>query len=124
MNEDLQRITVTIEQCEEQVGLWEALQRLKNNDDFNLVITENLLKDEAIRAVKAEADENLTPEGKKGMKYVRICIGQLETYFRKVRIFGEAAERALAEDKITREEILKEELGEADDVVTAVGQLQ
>jgi hypothetical protein len=124
MNEDLQRITVTIEQCEEQVGLWEALQRLQNNDDFNLVITENLLKDEAIRAVKAEADENLSVEGKKGMKYVRICIGQLETYMRKVRIFGEAAERALAEDKITREEILKEELGEADDVVTAVGQLQ
>ena len=105
-----QQIAVTIEQCEEQVGLYEALLRLEDNDDFQLVITNNLLREEAIRAVHAEADENLTPEGEKGFKHVRICIGQLETYFRKIKIFGQAASRALIEDRQTQEDIRKEEM--------------
>jgi hypothetical protein len=119
---DMQRISVTIEQCEEQVGVYEALQRLQDNDDFNLVITKALMENEAIRAVKAEADENLTPEGKKGCKNIRICIGQLDTYFRKVKIFGSAAQRALTADKQTREELIQEEL--SPDTVTKAGQLQ
>lgn len=121
MNDDLRSIEVTIEQCEEQIALLEALERLEGNDDFIFVITNNLLREEAIRAVKAEADENLDPKGKKGMKNVRICIGQLESYFRKIRIFGNASKRAIAEDKLTREEILKEQMG---DSVIELGSLQ
>ena len=119
---DMQRISVTIEECELQVGLLEAYERLLENDDFNLLITTNLMETEAIRAVKAEADENLTDEGQLGCKYIRICIGQLATYFRKTRIFGEAAQRALAADLETREQLLQESLG--DDTVTSVGSIQ
>jgi hypothetical protein len=110
MNEEMRQIEVTIEQCEEQVALLECYERLKDNPDFQTLILHNLMEQEAIRAVKAEADENLTPEGKQGMKNIRVCIGQLDNYFRKVNIFGNAAKRALAEDKITREELLKEDL--------------
>jgi len=46
----------------------------------------------------------------------------LDNYCRKIKILGSADSRALQADKVTREELLQEQLGS--DTVTDIGQVQ
>ena len=115
IEQQMQQVEVTIEECEEQIAQAEALERLHKNADFKKVILTDYFEKNALRTVMMKsAPGHGTPEKQQDLDHVLIGIGQLGQYFRKIFAFGEGASRAMDEHKNTREELLAEDLAEAD----------
>lgn len=121
MNEheqQLEQVSISIEQAEDRLELAEALERLHQNKDFKKVILEEYFKKEAYRSVMLKSDANQQkPEEQANIDNVILGVGMLGQFFHKTFIFGEGADRALQEHKNTRQEILAEDLAESADAL-------
>ena len=91
------------------IDLAKSLERLESNRDFKKIINEGFMKDEAVRLVHLKADPAMQAEHKQVAIIKEIdAIGSLASFLAVIRVQGRNAERALADDEATREEINKE----------------
>ncbi len=109
MNTDLQQLEQGLENAKKLVDLGNALDRLKANKDFQLLITNGYLKDEAVRLVHLKADPNMqTPERQASVIRDIDSIGALTSYLNLVYLNADRALRQIDVDSVTRDEILSE----------------
>ena len=78
----------------------EALERLQNNADFKLVVTEGYMEDEAIRLVHLLGDARFNSDDKKNVyredfNERMVGIARLSEYFRSTFLMGNQAQREL-----------------------------
>ena len=111
--QNIEQVEVGMDQAKKGLKLAEALDRLHRNKDFKEVILKGFLEDESTRAVLLKSDPNCqTEQEQKEIDRVIISIGGLFCYFRTVFALGERYAQSLQDDEETREELLKEQLGE------------
>ena len=111
IEQQMQQVEVTIEECEEQIAQAEALERLHKNADFRKLILEDYFEKNAIRTVMMKsAGGHEGEKEQKNLDNVLMGISQLGAYFHKIFAFGEGAVRAMDDHKNTREELLAEDL--------------
>jgi len=111
---ELKQIDQNIKESKLIVKMAEALENLGNSRDFKLVIMEGYFKEEAIRLVMLRSDPSMqTPERQQSLMAQIDAIGTLNQYFQTVFFKGSIANKAIAADEETREEILLEEQGGA-----------
>lgn len=111
MSEQLENIELSIEQAKRSIGEMTTLQKLTKNEDFKKVILEGYFEKEASRLVLLRAEPSMSDAESRAIIDDQItAIGFLRQHFTTIMQFGRMAERALADDEATREEILEEEL--------------
>lgn len=78
----------------------DALNRLKDNKDFQSLILEGYFKDKAINGVSLLAHEAIKREGKRGdIMEQLVAISNLEDYFMTVTQLGNGAKADLFDDE-------------------------
>ncbi len=106
------QVELEIEQAQEALELGKALDRLQNNNDFNKLINEQFLREEAIRLVGLKADPAMqSPEAKEAINNQQLAISGLLAYFRKVFAMADQAERAIDSAEEALEELRIENIG-------------
>jgi len=106
-NQEIESIELSIEQAQETVRKMEALKRLTQNKDFIELIHEGYFEKEASRLVLLKADDSMADEAHQTAILKSIdSIGFFRIYLSTIMQFGIQAERGLADDKETLEEIL------------------
>jgi hypothetical protein len=94
----------------EFVALGASLKRLESNKDFLAVIKSGYFEKEAIRLVHLKADPSMqTPERQQSVISQIDAIGNLAGYFRTVVFNADQAERNIAADEQTVEELHNED---------------
>ena len=107
---DLEMIDITIEAAKEEIGKYEALQRLLRNKDFQLVIMDSYIKDESTRIALATANPALAGAAEQVKLHDGIkAIGYLNQFFVTTRHIADAANKAIIDNEATRDELLAEE---------------
>lgn len=87
-----------------------ALQRLRNNRDFQTVITKGYFEQEAVRLVHLKADPAMQSEAnQKGILAQIDSIGALSDYFRTIGRKAYLAEKQIEADEEMRDELIAEE---------------
>jgi hypothetical protein len=108
-NSELRQIEMTIDQAKEQIELLEALNRLRKNKDFDLVIEKGYLEKEACRLVLAKGEPALqSEEQQKHLDKMMIGVAYFRQYLHKIYQFGNQAQMALKDHENTRDEIMAE----------------
>lgn len=88
-----------------------ALQRLKANKDFKLVVLEGYFKDEAVRLVHLKADPAMQTEDKQKSVLNQIdAIGAVSSYLQTVLFLAEQSAKNISADEQMIEELAAEEL--------------
>ena len=109
-NQDLGEIELHIEQARHYVDLGKALERLERNPDFQAVIQNDYLKQNAIRLVHLKADPSMRrDEYQRQIDQEIQAVGALAQYFNVVRMQAEHAALAIAEGEDLRDELAGEE---------------
>ena len=109
--DEMESVEVNIADAKKAVAHMEAIARLQNNKDFNLVINEGYLKDEAVRLVHLKNDFNMaSEEQQRFIENAIIGIGQFRSYLGALYRQGNMAKQALEDHENTREEMLREEM--------------
>ena len=71
------------------VGMWNSLERLKNNDDFKKVILNGYFKDKAINGVSMLATDYVQQNGLRGNVMEQlVAISNLQDYFFTIENLG------------------------------------
>ena len=65
--QEIHQVEITLAEAKHTVELGEAINRLKNNKDFQFVIHEGYFRDEASRLVFLTADATISPEMKESV---------------------------------------------------------
>lgn len=84
-----------------------ALTKLLENPEFIKIVTDGYFKEEASRVVLLKADPSMK-EHREELDNQIIAIGYLRQYFHTIMQLGRMAEKAIADDEETREELLQE----------------
>jgi hypothetical protein len=93
------------------VELGQSLERLRSNRDFKKLILEGYFEQEAIRLVHLKADPSMqTQERQASIVSQMDAIGSLSSYFNLVLHKAAMAEKGIAQDEQTIEELSAEEL--------------
>ena len=109
----LKQVEVSMENAKKAIDLAQALKRLHDNPDFQVVILEDYFHEEAHRAVLLKADQAMmTPEKQQMIDDVITSIGGLYNYFGKIYRMADMSARALEADQDTHQELLEEEMSE------------
>ncbi len=104
---EIEQLEAGLEKAKNLVELGLALDRLKNNRDFQAIITNGYLKDEAIRLVHLKADPNMqTPERQASVIRDIDAIGSFHGYLNLVYTNADRAARQIDNDTVTRDELL------------------
>lgn len=107
----LEAVELSIEQAKESIFSKDALDKLTKNDAFKKVILDGYFVDEASRLVLLNAEPSMQGETEQAaIQKSIIAIGYLRQYFHTIMQLGAMAERALADDELTREELLRGDL--------------
>ena len=107
----LERIELDIEEAGKAVELLNALDRLHNNKDFNLLIDENYFVTAASNAVLMKSQPSAqTTEFQAALDKEIIGIGTFRQYLSRVHAQGITASKTIEDCAETREEILAEDL--------------
>jgi len=107
---EMQEIEVSIELAKKEVGLRDALLRLKDNADFRKVFLEGYIKDESLRLVLLKSAPNITDQINSNIDRDLYAISSFSAYMDWQITKGDQMEESLKEAEDTREEILAEEL--------------
>ena len=105
---DIHTVEVEINEAREWLKRDEALKRLLDNPDFQEVILEGYLKEEAVRLVSLKADPNFFFQGEQQMAYLDMLetgIGALHQYFNLVRQKAEQGRISLDASEETLEQL-------------------
>jgi hypothetical protein len=113
MSNDVNTIEIEIEKAREWVAKHEALERLQNNADFQLLISDGYFKEEAARIVGLKADPQFIFAGKEQMQFLNVLekgVGALQQYFRQIEMQANAARQGMGEMEETRDAVNAESL--------------
>ncbi len=104
---ELQQVEDNIKQASELVEFGSAVERLRSNRDFRKVIIEGYFEQEAVRLVHAKADAELQSIASQASIVKQMdAIGALSQFLMgKLQLSG-LAERSIAADEETRQELL------------------
>ena len=109
--QDLNAIEVSTKQAREAIEMYDALDRLTKNDDFQKLIEKGYLEDNAVRLVWLRGDAALQTEEHQAAILKEIDgVAQLRSFFIDVTRAGHQALRTIEQNDITREEILAEDV--------------
>ncbi|AIZ94921.1 hypothetical protein [Pseudomonas phage Pa2] len=109
MNEE-QAIQITRKNAEKFVRLRDAMLRLHKNRDFQALILNDFLKDNAARLVLLKADKNMeSPEMQARIIREIDAVGALHTYFQLIGVRGDEAEQAIKDCDSELERVREEE---------------
>lgn len=91
--EEIHEIAVTLESAQQKVRLYEAVQRLKENPDFQLVFMKEYFNEEAARLVHLRSDKNMRDEETQEELLKDIdAIGRCSNFLDTIRLLaGQAA---------------------------------
>ena len=104
---DLEQIEVNINDAKHMVALSKALEKLKKNDNFKLLIQQAYFIEEAARLVAAKSNINMqSPEQQKFLDSGIMGLGSLQQFFVKVSQMGDRAESSIEADEATQAELL------------------
>lgn len=104
-------IEMNIQQAKELVELGNAMERLRSNRDFRLVLSKGYFEQESIRLVHLKADPNMQSESSQLSIVKQMdAIGALNQYFQMVFHRAAMAEKAIESDEETCSELAAEEL--------------
>lgn len=107
----IKEIELNIEQARTLVEFGNAMERLRNNRDFKLVIGEGYFEKEAIRLVHLKADPAMqTPANQESILKQMDAVGSLNQYFHLVFHRASMAEKAIVADEETCAELAAEDL--------------
>lgn len=94
----IEEIELSIEDAKKNIRLLEALSRLQNNKDFQLLIEDEFFVQGAARAVSMKSSPNFQePHQQRVVDNVIVGIGQLQQFFNKVYQIGQMSRRSLEE---------------------------
>lgn len=112
MSQDaINEIESNIKKAKEIVNIGVALERLKSNRDFKLVISTGYFTDEAVRLVHLKGDPQFqTQERQEAIIKQMDSIGMLSSYFYTLMRNASLAQKAIESDEEMRDELLVEEL--------------
>ena len=111
MTDQVREIELSIKQAKSIVALGNALERLRNNADFKLVISEGYFEKEAVRLVHLKADQNMqAPERQASILNQMDSIGNLNQYFQTVFHRAALAAKAIDADEETLQDLATEAL--------------
>lgn len=103
----------SIARAREQIEQGNALERLRKNKDFQCIIENGYLMQEAVRLVHLKASEHMTAPDKQANVLKQIDgIGCLASYLSTINFLASNAERSIAEDEETLEYLLNSPEGE------------
>lgn len=106
----IKEIEDSIKGARKLVELGDALERLKSNKDFKLLVSEGYFEKEAIRLVHAKSNPGLqSPEMQTSILTQINAIGNLNMYFQTVAHQAALARKSIEQDEEARDEILAEE---------------
>lgn len=92
-----------------QIELGNALDKLRSNRDFNKLVTEGYLKDEAIRLVHLKSDPNMqSPEKQAAIMRDIDAIGALASFLLTIDQRANIARKQMPQLEETRTELLAE----------------
>jgi hypothetical protein len=105
----LSQLEVSIKQANEHVQFGQAIEKLRNNKDFNTVFTKGYFEAEAIRLVHLKADPKMqTPQHQEEILKQMDSIGSLNQFIQAKLHIARLALRSIEADEETREELLAE----------------
>lgn len=107
--QSLETIELSIKHAKKSVDLMKSLDKLTRNRDFKMVVLDGFFEKEAIRLVTLKADPNMQDEDSQRAIIAQMdSIGGFRQYLSGVIQMGRMAEKAMADDQATREELLAE----------------
>ena len=107
---ELNQVELSIEQAKANIKRMEAVDRLKENKDFEEIILKGYFEQEASRLVLLKADHNVQGDTEqKQIEKMIDAIGYLRQYFNTIYQFGMMAQNAIEQHEQAREEILQED---------------
>lgn len=110
MSNETEQIQVSLEEAKENIALRDALARLRNNKDWQLLIDQEYFKNEPVRLVHLKSDTKMAGvEKQESIDRAMHGIGSLAQFFNKVYQFGEMSENAMDDAQEQLENIHKEE---------------
>mgnify|MGYP001545770471 FL=1 len=105
----LHEIEMTIESAQAAIEEMQALERLRKNKDWQMLIETGYLEKEGARLVLARADPGLQDDNNQRQVDKMIDgVGYFRQYLNKIYQFGHHAERAIDDHRKTRDEIQQE----------------
>jgi len=108
-----QQVELNIEHARQGVKFGEALDRLMKNRDFQKVILDGFLREEAVRLVHLKADPAMyTPEDQRDIDAQITAIGMFGAWLRRQRKEAETAQKELLDNQDLLN-VLREEEAEA-----------
>ena len=106
---ELQQINLTIEEAQKHIEKMEALDRLRSNKDFTLIIEQGYFVDQAAELVAAKcAPEMSSDEQQKAVDRLILGVGGFQQYLNKLYHLGNQSKRAMSDYYATRDEIMAE----------------
>ena len=106
---ELEQINTTISESEAKIEKMEALERLRNNRDFQLVIEKGYFVDEASRLVLVKADANLQEDSHQAaIDKMITAVGYFRQYLSQVYQMGNVAKGSIEDHRSTRNDIMTE----------------
>jgi len=110
--QQIAQINPSIEEAEKRIEDAAALDRLYKNKDFRHVFLDGYFMKEASRTVLLKADPNMQgDEEQRDCNNIIMAIGMLRQHFAKVFGLGSQAEKAVADDKEARQQLMEEASG-------------
>lgn len=107
----IQDIELNIRQAQLLVDTGDALERLRSNRDFKMLIMEGYFKEEAVRLVHLKGDPNMqSTEYQVSIVKQMDAISALNQYLQTVFHRAAMAEKAIEADESTRDELLNEDI--------------
>lgn len=111
-NEILAELDRNIEASKEFVALGAALNRLYSNKDFRAVVMSGYFEKEAVRLVHLKAAPQMqTPDHQASIVRDIDSIGAFHQYLSLVQTNANNASRNIEADELTREDIVREDMG-------------
>lgn len=83
------------------VDMYEALQRLEKNKDFQAVILEGYFRDKAINGVSMLAEPSIKQQGQRGdIMEDMVAISNLQYHFKMIKNLGSIAQDDMLEEAL------------------------
>lgn len=105
---EIGQLTRSIKEAQTKLDKYKALERLKKNRDFNQIINEGFLQEEAIRLVHLKAHPAMQTIAHQESIIKQIdAIGILASFFEVIGMEARQAERSIEGDEETLEQLRK-----------------
>lgn len=106
--QDLQELEISIEEAKAKIERKQALTRLQDNKDFDLLIQKGFLEQHAIRQVMLKSHPGMQGEElQRTLDNQIVAIGGFKQYLISIWSEGTSAAEALEADEATLEEIMQ-----------------